>query len=54
MKKSAIYDNFLRERNIKILAERARGRTLKYIANKFSLSLRHVNRILKSMSQNVQ
>ncbi|GEM_PF-2301296 len=54
MKKSSVYDNFLKERNRKILAERTLGRSLKYIANKFSLSLRHVNRILKSMSVNVR
>ncbi|MEA2082553.1 MAG: hypothetical protein U9O97_07440 [Elusimicrobiota bacterium] len=54
MKKSAVYDNFLKERNSRILAERTGGRSLKYIADKFSLSIRHVNRILKSMSENVR
>jgi len=54
MKKSVIYDKFLKKRNTKILAERALGHSLKYIANKFSLSIRHVNRILKSMSENVR
>lgn len=47
------YSDFLEERNRKIFQLRKQGRSLKYLAEKFNLSIRQVSRILNKMSKNV-
>ena len=48
-----VYSDFLNRRNGKILQLRKQGWSLKSLAAKFNLSIRHINRIINKMSKNV-
>jgi Mor family transcriptional regulator len=52
-KLSKVYQKFLEKRNKEIIKLRKQGKQLKYLANKFKLSIRQINRIIKNMSKNV-
>ena len=48
MKKTSIYENYLNTRNERIRELRRCGKRLKYLAKRFGLSVRQINRIVKS------
>lgn len=49
MKLNKIFADFLGSRNKKIIKLRKQGKSIKFIANKFKLSERHICRIIRNM-----
>ncbi|MCD6093311.1 MAG: hypothetical protein J7J51_00740 [Candidatus Omnitrophica bacterium] len=46
-KRTSVYKQYLNERNKKIFGLRKQGKSLKWLAYEFNLSLRQISRILR-------
>ena len=49
-KLTPVYSEFLQNRNREILELRKQGESLKYLADRFNLSIRQISRVIDEMS----